>query len=195
MTNFIQHTSGILSKPECDAVIDLFEINESRQEAGKIGGDGRVDPKGKIDTELYFSLKELMEDNRLNPVGRALKKCCEEYIKNYPFLTKISPWRISYGFKIQKYNPNEAYFVEHCENEGATKSECVRRLIALMVYLNTVTDGGQTNFPTQNISFSPKVGDVLMWPAYWTHPHHGIPSPTQTKYIITGWYVFNDQQT
>ena len=84
MTNFIQHTSGILSKPECDAVIDLFEINESRQEAGKIGGDGRVDPKGKIDTELYFSLKELMEDNRLNPVAKALKKSCDAYIKNYP---------------------------------------------------------------------------------------------------------------
>ena len=188
MTNFIQHTSGILSKPECDAVIDLFEINESRQEAGKIGGDGRVDPKGKIDTELYFSLKELMEDNRLNPVGRALKKCCEEYIKNYPFLTKISPWRVDTCIKIQKYKPNEAYFNVHCENDGGHRN----RLIAFMIYLNNVTDKGQTYFPTQNISFTPKVGDILMWPTYWTHPHHGIPSPSQLKYIMTGWYVFDD---
>ena len=32
---------------------------------GKIG-EGRADPKSKIDTELHFSLKELMEDKRLN---------------------------------------------------------------------------------------------------------------------------------
>ena len=50
---------------------------------------------------------------------------------------------------------------EHCENNGSVDGNIERRLIALMVYLNTVTDGGQTHFPTQNI-FSPKVGDVLM---------------------------------
>ena len=64
-------------------------------------------------------------------------------------------------------------------------------MIAAMVYLNTVTDGGQTYFPTQKRSITPEVGSVLMWPAYWTHPHHGVPSPSQDKYIITGWYVFN----
>ena len=190
MTNFIQHTSGILSQAECDAVIDFFETNEQRQEVGKIGSDCRVDPNHKIATEIIVDLKELVEDNRLNPVARALKKSCEEYIKNYPFLDKISLWRISHWFKIQRYNPNEAYFLEHCENEGSLDGDSGRRLIGLMVYLNTVTDGGQTCFPTQNSSFSPKVGDVLMWPAYWTHPHHGIPSPTQTKYIITGWYDY-----
>ena len=192
MTNFIQHTSGILSKSECDAVIDFFESNEQRQEAGKIGSGSITDPKNKIDTEIFINIKELIEDSRLNPLAKGLQTVCAEYIENYPFLTKISPWWISPAFKIQKYNPNEAYFLEHCENEGApaSVSDSGRRLIALMVYLNTVTDGGQTNFPTQNISFSPKVGDVLMWPAYWTHPHHGIPSPTQTKYIITGWYDY-----
>ena len=192
MTNFIQCNSGLLSQQECDTVIDYFESNKERHFGGTTGGNQIHDPNRKIDTELFVDLRELVEDNRLHPVGRALKKCCEEYIKNYPFLTKISPWRIYHGFKIQKYNPNEAYFVEHCENGGGIDGSMERRLIALTVYLNTVTDGGQTHFPTQNISFSPKVGDILMWPAYWTHPHHGIQSPTQTKYIITGWYVFND---
>ena len=71
MINFIQHTSGILSQSECDTVIDFFETNEQRQEMGKIG-EGRVDPKSKIDTEFHFSLKELMEDKRLNPLALSL---------------------------------------------------------------------------------------------------------------------------
>ena len=193
MTNFIQRTSGALSQQECDAVIDFFESNKERQFAGTTGAQQTSDPKRKIDTELRLHLRELIEDERLEPVAKALYNAWEEYCQTYPFLGKIHGWKVDSTFKIQRYNPNEAYFAEHCENGGEIDGFGERRLIALMVYLNTVTDGGQTHFPTQNISFSPKVGDVLMWPAYWTHPHHGIPSPTQTKYIITGWYVFNDQ--
>ena len=195
MTNFIQRTSGALSQQECDAVIDFFESNKERHFAGTSGAQQTTNPKNKIDTEIIINLKELCENKKLEPVGRVLYDAWGEYTQKYPFLSKVTSWRIDHKFKIQKYNPNEAYFVEHCENDGGVDGDMERRLIALMVYLNTVSDGGQTHFPTQNISFSPKVGDVLMWPAYWTHPHHGIPSPTQTKYIITGWYVFNDQQT
>jgi hypothetical protein len=192
MDNFIQRTSGILSQQECDAVIDFFESNKERQFVGTVGGKQIYAPKHKLDTELVVDLKELIEDKKLEPVAKALYKACQEYCQNYPFLIKIKEWNVDTIFKIQKYNPNEAYFAEHCENNGSVDGNMERRLIALMVYLNTVTDGGQTHFPTQNISFSPKVGDVLMWPSYWTHPHHGIPSPTQSKYIITGWYVFDD---
>ena len=198
MTNFIQRISGTISKEECNTVIDFFENNKERQSEGRVGADGRLDSKLKIDTEIFISLDEVIEDSRLNPVARALKNACDEYVENYPFLLKLSNWNVSDVFKIQKYNPNEAYFGKHCENGGAVNGDMERRLIALMVYLNTVTDGGQTCFPTQNISFSPKVGDILMWPAYWTHPHHGIASPTQTKYIMTAWYLFktsNDKST
>ena len=192
MDNFIQCISGTLSQQECDAVIDFFESNKERQFAGTTGPKMHQDPKKKIDTELCLDLRELVEDKKLEPVAKALYNACEEYCQTYPFLGKIHGWTVDSSFKIQRYNPNEAYFTEHCENDGSVDGTMERRLIALMVYLNTVTDRGQTHFPTQNISFSPKVGDILMWPAYWTHPHHGIASPTQTKYIITGWYNFND---
>ena len=194
MTNFIQRTSGCLSEKDCNAVIDYFEIDKEKHVAGVVGAEYKLDPKRKLDTEMAISLNELIQDSRLNPVAKALQTACEEYIKNYPFLKKLTYWEVFSYFTLKKYNPNEAYFAEHCENDGGVNGVCEKRLIAVMVYLNTVTDGGQTHFPTQNISFSPKVGDILMWPAYWTHPHHGIPSPSQVKYIITGWYSFNDQQ-
>ena len=195
MTNFIQRTSGALSQQECDGVIDFFESNKERHFAGTSGAQQTTNPKNKIDTEIIINLKELCENKKLEPVARVLYDAWGEYTQKHPFLSKVTSWSIDHKFKIQKYNPNEAYFVEHCENDGGVDGDMERRLIALMVYLNTVTDRGQTHFPTQNISFSPKVGDILMWPAYWTHPHHGIVSRTQKKYIITGWYVFNDQPT
>ena len=69
MTDFIQHSSGILSKQECDAVIDFFESNKERHFAGTIGAKQRNDPQYKLDTELIVDLRELMEDKKLELEG------------------------------------------------------------------------------------------------------------------------------
>jgi len=37
-------------------------------------------------------------------------------------------------------------------------------------------------------------GNTLIWPADFTHPHKGIVAPKETKYIITGWYNFTDDE-
>jgi hypothetical protein len=59
-----------------------------------------------------------------------------------------------------------------------------------MTYLNTVKDGGGTEFFHQKLTTSAEQGKTLIWPADWTHTHRGITSPTEEKYIITGWYSF-----
>jgi len=57
-----------------------------------------------------------------------------------------------------------------------------------MVYLNYLTDGGQTDFYYQNHKETADHGKMVIWPSDWTHIHRGITSPTQTKYILTGWF-------
>ena len=57
-----------------------------------------------------------------------------------------------------------------------------------MLYLNTVKDKGGTEFPYQQKIFSAIKGDLLIWPSDFTHPHRGIVSPTEEKYIATGWF-------
>ena len=59
-----------------------------------------------------------------------------------------------------------------------------------MTYLNDVTDQGGTEFYNQKIITEPKKGLTLIWPADWTHTHRGIASPTQDKYIATGWLSY-----
>jgi hypothetical protein len=59
-----------------------------------------------------------------------------------------------------------------------------------MTYLNTVTDEGQTEWFYQNLKIQPQKGLTVIWPVDWTHTHRGIASPTQTKYITTGWLGF-----
>lgn len=59
-----------------------------------------------------------------------------------------------------------------------------------MTYLNDVTDEGGTQFLHQNVTVQPRKGLTVVWPADWTFFHRGIPSPTQEKRIITGWFNF-----
>jgi hypothetical protein len=63
-----------------------------------------------------------------------------------------------------------------------------------MTYLNTVFKGGETEFLYQDIKFSPTKGNTLLWPAYFTHTHRGIPAPIEDKFIITGWFEYIDQE-
>ena len=61
-----------------------------------------------------------------------------------------------------------------------------------MTYLNDVTDGGETEFKYQKLKVKPVKGKMVMWPTDFTHTHRGITSPTQEKYIATGWDNFMD---
>ena len=65
------------------------------------------------------------------------------------------------------------------------------RHLVFQTYLNTVEDGGETEFIYQQYKCKAVKGKTLIWPADWTHSHRGIISPTEDKYIITGWYTFD----
>ena len=64
------------------------------------------------------------------------------------------------------------------------------RMLVWMTYLNDVSDGGGTHFVYQKHTFEAKKGRTLIWPSDFTHTHAGVVSPTQHKYIITGWMNF-----
>ena len=55
-------------------------------------------------------------------------------------------------------------------------------------YLNTVEEGGETEFLYQQVKFKPTRNTALLWPGSWTHQHRGNPPVSGNKYILTGWY-------
>ena len=60
-----------------------------------------------------------------------------------------------------------------------------------MIYLNDIPPehGGATDFYHQKISFQPKKGTVVLWPAAYTHMHRGaFLTGNKSKYIATGWF-------
>ena len=186
----ILHQRGLLSQKDCDFFINWFEKRTDLHERGTVDGNLYETPDEKQDTEIYLNTSKnfsLICSNYLN-YG------IEEYKKKYPFINQVRTFNIHSAYKMQRYLPGEGYFTLHCENDGPdfTGERSEMLILAWMIYLNDVTDGGYTEFPSQNTKFQPRRGDLLIWPAYFTHPHHGIVSKTQVKYILTGWYIFKN---
>jgi hypothetical protein len=110
---------------------------------------------------------------------------------NYTFrfqqaFSKMDDFRLDHAFNIQRYEPGEGFYGWHCERAGLLNSS---RVLVWMVYLNDVKEGGQTQFFHQGHLEKPSQGKLLIWPSDWTHTHRGVPSPTETKYILTGWFT------
>ena len=177
--DFILHRKGVYSQEGCNHAINFFEKRVDLHRSGESGG--KVDHDRKKSTDIF------LDRNEFTLVEDMLQGRIRDYIKKYPFVDTLKPWDLSPTFKIQRYKPTEGYFITHCENMG---NEDCNRVLAWMIYLNDVKDGGHTVFPSQKRKFQPRRGDVLMWPAYFTHPHHGETSRSDTKYIMTGWCSF-----
>ena len=189
--DFIYHVKGAFSVDQCNNLIKFYNDHEKYHKQGTLIGDNtKLYSKLKKCTEIFISTDLLIKSKYFKSFDSTMIKIIDNYKMKYNFLNYTKKWGMNKIFKIQKYLPSEGYFATHCENDGV-RDGCMR-MLAWMVYLNTVTDGGETEFPCQGVKFQPHCGDVLIWPAYWTHPHHGLTSPSQEKIIMTGWYSYYD---
>jgi hypothetical protein len=172
----------------CDELINLYKNAENKID-GCVGDNNKIDYKRKKSTEAIFSSNNFMENELGAKYIIELQNIVNKYIAKYVFSDKTSRWSITDNIKIQFYSKNEGYFEWHTERDSAQEPFVSRHLV-FMTYLNDVEDGGETEFYYQEIKIKPRKGLTLIWPADWTHTHRGVTSPTQEKYIITGWFNF-----
>lgn len=169
----------------CDKLISFFEQNKSRQTKGTVGLGVDKSIKDSIDMPIDPSEQIFAE------YMSELYKCTDLYVSEYPFCNYYYAWG-SGIMNIQKYEPGGGFHAWHCERSTPFQPVVSRHLV-FMTYLNDVSDAGETEFFHQNIKFAPVKGRTLIWPADWTFTHRGIASPTQQKYIATGWFNFMDK--
>jgi hypothetical protein len=187
---FLYTKPNALPKDVCRNIIQTFEMSEERQQKGKVYTKNlEQDDNVKDSMDMSFipeDLKDQKWGRLLSIIVDTVEKGVEDYkIRFQRGLTCVDHFRISQGFNIQRYRPSQAFHSYHCERAGMSHSE---RILVWMLYLNEVTDRGETEFYYQHHFERPEEGKLVIWPSDWTYLHRGIPSPTQTKYIATGWF-------
>lgn len=178
----------------CDSLINYFKNNPKKQQHG---ASRKKLSSGKSELGIYKEIKDSM-DIYIHPDDRGsewqlyryeLEKVIKAYTEKFPKSTHTAPWGLKEFTNLQYYKPGGGYFDWHSERLSASGHISARNLV-FMTYLNDVIDQGETEFYHQKIRVVPEKGLTLIWPSDWTHYHRGIPSPTQEKYIITGWLSF-----
>jgi hypothetical protein len=170
----------------CDRIIDFFESDPGVEPGGYRFGNDIL-----IDKDIKDCYQTVLDRNRdlCSEYAQSLQTCCDSYIERFPYCNYYSPFTIIKPINIQKYEPGQAFKLFHTERTSGLVHDTARHLV-FMTYLNDVEEGGETDFFHQNLLVKPKKGLTLIWPADWTYTHRGLPSPTETKYIATGWYEY-----
>ena len=182
MENFImQFELDSIDAKICDDIIEYHKNNTDYKTKGQsILGKG-----DKISIDVHVG------SHNQNPIIKKyltyITKCVIAYkMKFNDFLSHLS---FEEGFNIQHYLPKGGFPKWHNER---SMHQTHQRALVFMTYLNDVTDGGGTDFKYQNLRVSAKKGTTLIWPTDFTHTHRGEISPTQEKYIATGWLIHSD---
>lgn len=180
----INVTNDFLTKEECDQLISIIEedlipspIAATNNEVSEIRNSKTA--QLKFSNPIIYNLF-LKIANKLN----------------------LDP---SHGEPLQgqKYLPGQ-YFKPHTDAFGPKMKNKIQasgnRKHTLMIYLNEDMEGGETNFPIWDLSFTPKIGTALDWhnmkdgEVIQDSKHEGQEIKQGVKYIITSWWRENKFQ-
>jgi len=158
---------------------------------GKFGKYGKVEVdtkmKDSFDLGIVTVPDDMLQQYHIPAYYDALKDCVEQYFDEHPMLRNVAQFQLAESPIIQHYRPGGGFKLKHFER---TNIASATRFLTWMTYLNDVHDGGGTHFEYQNKTFDARKGQTLIWPTDFTHTHAGVVSPTEHKYIITGWLNF-----
>lgn len=168
-----------INKKVCKDLINIFENSDKKQIF-------------KSDHAIMNQIVLNLNDEELLPFIKELTKVKNKYIKKYKYIDKNQQlWNVHQHIKIQKYDPGQSYFNWHAEIDGNYDNHynTKDRILVFSTYLNTIKQGGETEFLYQKEKIKPVEGKTILFPPFWTHTHRGNLTK-ETKYIITGWYTY-----
>ena len=189
----IRILDGVLDHAICDDCIDIFDDLEhrglchTRRELGKHYGQ-------MSDTSMYWTEMDAMIHRPMQDIGDWIhNEVIESWQIKYPIIDS-GQYQGLYNaqMKMQKTRPGEGYHNWHFE--GGSTAYDRNSILAWMVYLNDVEEGGETEWLYQSRRVEPKMGRLVFCPAYFTHTHRGQTPISNDKYIITSMFGFGPPQ-
>jgi len=189
LDNFIGVFEEAFDRGYCASLVNYFD---TMQKAGLTKLRGEVDTANKLQKDdesicVDDEFNLLPEQKRVQFFNKVFwDDIYSAYQKRYSILNACEP-HTNYAFKVQKTEIGGGYHVWHFENDERAKGS---RLLAWILYLNDVDEGGETEFLYYPKRIKPKAGTLILWPAGYTHAHRGNPPISNSKYIVTGWIEF-----
>lgn len=185
LKDFICVYDNAYTKEECKKIIDRCENSEFLRPGMCASSDGSVSDRGKKTLEVPVKPRNNLGDIE-DLIYSKLKAPCSKYIES--IYKKFDNYQIlpddlsDTGYMFKKYVQNDSWFGWHSDETILSKN--TRRILAIIIYLNDVDEGGCTEFKFGH-KVSPKQGSVLIFPTGFLYTHRGQKPISGTKYCIT----------
>lgn len=174
---------NIIPEDVCDELVSMIETSKNAKPAMlyKTGYDVAI-VNEKVRKALALpctpeeGLKDWVDKKLFEHVNSAVGRFCVKYgvLERFQIYNK--------GYNIVKYPKGEGFYDWHYDSMNANTQG---RLFSMIAYLNTVKQGGQTEFLYQDFGVRPEKGMLIIFPSYWTHLHRGVMPVSEAKYILT----------
>jgi hypothetical protein len=175
---------NIIPEEWCDMMISWFEKNSHLKKYGAY--DIHDVSKTSFQYKNAIQSNPTPQDSVFHLMSKICTKSYDEYLKLNPAPIENICFK---DYSIRVYNQNEGHFSQHIDQRaGGT----VTRLFAMIMYLNDVEEGGETEFPSFNIKIKPERGKVLIFPCNYLFPHQGNIPISGPKYIATAFVNYSD---
>ena len=164
----------------CRAVIDAFDRDE-RRTRGEVYRQGVV--RAQAEAIKNSSDLEILDQGDWRALFQALhtpiQACIGHYLSRSPILQSFELQAT--GYKIQMYARGQGFFRWHADSTGRGVQS---RQVAMILYLNDVARGGETEFFHQGLKIAPRAGQLVLFPAGWNYMHRGQVPESGDKYIL-----------
>lgn len=187
--DFIGVFHGAFTPEFCDELIEQYEIAKDLGLCGNRQQFEGISKSMKADTAFVLQPHSPPRTDAWAKLGTGLfDRVVSEYASHFQEYFSQDVLLENRDIKIQKTLPKEGYHLWHSEH--APMSDYSKRLLAWIVYLNDVDEGGETEFLYQSMRVKPKKGTAVIFPTMFTHTHRGNPPLSGEKYIATGWITY-----
>jgi hypothetical protein len=183
----IFYAKELISQDLCRAIIENYERDPRKHPGYTVSGHDEyksLDDDVKVSTDLEIRREGVWTAAHAE-LHLAVSRVVSSLAVQFPSL-QVFPLRCT-DYKIQHYKKNEGHFKWHFDALGPGAWE---RQLAMIVYLNSVADGGETCFHRQNLKIKPVAGAALFFPTFWTHMHCGEIPRSEDKYVISSFVCF-----
>ena len=176
----------LIPKDLCHSIIENYERDPRKHSGHTIGsrGEKKTHDDVKVSTDLELTSEGVWAAAH-GEVHLAVSRLVLSVAAQFPSL-QVWPLRCT-GYKIQHYRKNEGHFKWHFDALGPGAWD---RQLALIIYLNSVEEGGETCFHRQSLKVKPVAGDAVLFPTFWTHMHCGEIPRSDDKYVVSSFVCF-----
>ena len=178
MGDFIEIYPNVLDAETCRGIIHFFEQSPVKIPSGT-GVSGILHAARRSQGVVL----DAQSGGPLFPaVLTALQRSFAAYVVKYEELRQQQSVFESLG--IYRYQNESEGYDWHSDGMDAGLRY---RFVSAVLYLNTVTQGGETEFRYQNRKIAAQEGTLLLFPSGWTHIHRGCPPRSGPKYVLVTW--------